>query len=104
MYYLKILVILVLFLLSENVHPTLCQTKDIDYYFYHPRSYGSDYIFNPLTNILSLSFGITNLLNQDNSLDVIDFSAGFQEVNSQLANPLNNIEKYGWEKFLKQEV
>ena len=94
----------IVFLLILFAPPTLCQVNEVDRYYYRKCSYGSEFIYNPLSNILAGGFGVTNLLNHTNSLDGINFRAGYNEVNNQLANPFSIVKKYGSKNFIKHEV
>ena len=42
--------------------------------------------------------------NRSNDLSTIDFENGFDNVTSNLLNPIDTIEQYGWRNFLSHEV
>lgn len=78
--------------------------NDSSYYFYHGRSYGSEETFNPLTTILNGGFGILQISSRSNRISDIDFSTGLRNVTYNLSHPFSAIEKFGWNRFLSQEV
>lgn len=90
----------VLFLFSH--HPGLASEEP--YYFYHPVPYGSEALFNPLTTIVNGGFGILQISNRSNKLSDVHFANGLKNVSYNLLHPLKAIERFGWKKFLFQEV
>ncbi len=80
------------------------QPEDTTFYFYHGKSYGSEAIFNPLTVIINGGFGIVQISNRSNSLRTINFKNGFKNVTYNLSHSQNTISKFGWKKFLLQEI
>lgn len=99
--------IVLLFLLSFFVAR---QTQAKKYYFYHPEiHYGSEYVSNPLTLILNGSYDVLRNGGHSNngesvSVFELDYRQGFRNVWRNITSPAYNISRYGWNRFLKQEV
>jgi hypothetical protein len=74
------------------------------YYFYRPRSYGSDAMVHPLRLIANGGFGITQFDNRANELGDIDYATGLENVWDNLADPIAAIEEEGWGDFIEREI
>lgn len=94
------LVILLLFLPAGKG-----QSQEKHYYFYHPEiTIGSEVMFNPLSVILNGGYDVLRNGNHSKDITAQYYKIGAQNVLKRVFNPLDNIEKYGWRKFLTSEV
>lgn len=98
-------IVLLIFLISINLY---AQKKK--YYFYHPeQNYGSELNFNPTTVILNGSFDVLRNGGHENNNETInifklDYEQGIKNVWDNISHPFYHINKYGWNRFLTQEV
>ena len=79
--------------------------QDQKYYFYRPdNNFGSDLVFNPISQILNGGFDIFR--NGGHSKDISNqpYSQGAKNVINNIFNPLDSIKKFGWKSFITTEV
>lgn len=74
------------------------------FYYYHGRDYGSEAIYNPVIIIMNGGFGILQISNRSNRIADINFANGWKNVTYNLSHPFNTINRFGWDKFWRQEV
>ena len=89
-------------LLTSVVYP---QEKDKEYYYYQPElDYGTELSFNPATVVLNGTFDI--LRNGAHSKNILEqqYINGIKNVWLNISHPIKNIEQYGWNNFISQEV
>jgi hypothetical protein len=73
-------------------------------YFYKNRNYGSEALFNPLTEILNSSFDIIQLDGHSRKLFELPYGKGFTNIARNLRDPFGPISRYGWGNFLADQV
>ncbi len=73
-------------------------------YFYHGRDFGSEANYNPLSVIINGGFDVLQASTHSRNLSTVDFGTGFTNVWDNITNPIPQIDKYGWSRFLGQEV
>jgi hypothetical protein len=76
-----------------------------NYYFYYPEiDYGSEVYFNPLSLILNGGYDV--LRNGRHTKDITDeyYAQGARNVWKNITHPIDNIEKFGWRRFLTSEI
>lgn len=91
-------VLLYFFLLS-----TVSPAQD-RYYFYTGKNYGSESLINPGSLIINTGFDILQSATHSRKLSTIKFGIGARNVYNNLADPFTQINKFGWGKFIGQEV
>ncbi len=92
--------VLLVTLVIVNLH-----SQNNNYYFYHPEyQYGSELYFNPLSLVMNGGYDILRNGGHDKNIFNQEYEAGFKGVLNSISNPIENIEKYGWNRFLSQEV
>jgi hypothetical protein len=74
------------------------------YYFYFGRDYGSESMFNPVASIINGGFDILQSESHSRVLSTIKFGIGAKNVWENLRDPLPQISKFGWDRFISQEV
>ncbi len=72
-------------------------------YFYTGKPYGSEALFNPISLFINGSFDVTQLQSVSNRIGDQDYAKTFRVVMRSLGHPFENIEHYGWNKFLRTE-
>ena len=84
-------------------HPLLAQ--ETKYYFYNPKiDYGSDGFYSPLSMMINGSYDIFR--NGAHSKDVFNqpYMIGMKNVWRNISSPLYNINRYGWDRFTREEI
>jgi len=81
-----------------------CAAADGGVLFYKDYDYGSQANYNPLSVIVSATFDIVQISNRDNNLNRQMIGKGFQNVFRNIASPGSNINRYGWRKFIGDEI
>jgi hypothetical protein len=74
------------------------------YYFFHPASYGSDATFNPISLIANGGFDELQMYGCSSNLGEINWKGSGTNVWRNIIAPLPQINRYGWKKFIKQEI
>ncbi len=74
------------------------------YYFYQGKSFGSESLINPGSLLVNAGFDILQSGTHSRDLSVISFAAGSRNVLKNLADPFTQINKFGWNRFIGQEV
>ncbi len=72
--------------------------------FYHGRTYGSEALYNPATLIINGGFDILQSATHSRDLSTIKFGTGAHNLWENLKDPFTQIDKYGWSRFLGNEV
>lgn len=73
-------------------------------YFYHARPYGSESLINPGSLFINAGFDILQSATHSRDLSTIKLGTGARNVLDNLADPFTQIEKFGWGRFIGQEV
>jgi len=74
------------------------------FYFYKGRSYGSESLINPGSLFINAGFDILQSATHSRKLSTINFAVGARNVAENLSDPFTQINKFGWERFIGQEV
>ncbi len=74
------------------------------YYFYHGKDYGSESLVNPGSLIINSGLDILQSATHSRQLSTINFRTGVRNVFDNLKDPFTQINKFGWNKFIGQEV
>jgi len=76
-----------------------------NYYFYRPDiNYGSEVYFSPFSMVLNGSYDILRNGGHDKNIFKIEYKAGFDGILTNILHPIKNIEHYGWERFISQQI
>ncbi|HLP17715.1 MAG TPA: hypothetical protein VK470_15740 [Bacteroidota bacterium] len=73
-------------------------------YFYHGRTYGSEALYTPASLIINGGFDILQSASHSRELSTIKFGTGAKNVWNNLKDPFTQINKYGWGRFIGNEV
>jgi hypothetical protein len=73
-------------------------------YFYHGREYGSEAIYNPLSLVINGGFDVLQASAHSRALSTLSMNIGAKNVWENISNPFPQINKFGWNRFLGQEV
>lgn len=73
-------------------------------YFYKGRNFGSEALYNPIEVILNGSFDIIQLDGHDRNIFDFPYSSSINNVLHNLGDPFPVIKRYGWGKFLENEI
>lgn len=74
------------------------------YYFYKGKQFGSESLINPGSLIVNAGFDILQSATHSRQLSTIKFGIGARNVYENLSDPFTQINKFGWDKFIGQEV
>ncbi|MCK9408351.1 MAG: hypothetical protein M0R68_04375 [Bacteroidetes bacterium] len=74
------------------------------YYFYTGKLYGSESLINPGSLLVNAGFDILQSVPHSRKLSTIKFGIGVRNVYNNLSDPFTQIDKFGWKKFIGQEV
>lgn len=74
------------------------------YYFYHGKNYGSESLINPGSLIINSGLDILQSATHSRQLSTIKFGIGARNVWKNLADPFSQIDKFGWSRFIGQEI
>jgi len=74
------------------------------YYFYTGKNYGSESLINPGSLMINAGFDILQSATHSRKLSTIRFGTGARNVYNNLSDPFTQINKFGWSKFIGQEV
>ncbi len=83
-------------------HPAVGQESR--FYFFHPYPYGSESVYNPATLILNGGGDILQTYQSPNRIDELPWELGSASVWRSITSPTYEINRYGWGRFLSQEV
>jgi hypothetical protein len=92
---------IVLIFFCSSIKVSAQETK---YYFFHPVSYGSDAIFNPISLIANGGFDELQSYWRSSSLSDIPWKIGAKNVWYNINAPFPQINKFGWNDFIFSEV
>jgi hypothetical protein len=73
-------------------------------YFYRGLTYGSESLYNPASLIINGGFDILQSATHSRNLSTIKFGTGAKNLWNNLKDPFTQINKYGWHRFLGNEV
>ena len=73
-------------------------------YFYNGKDFGSEAMFNPLSSIINSGFDILQSATHSRNLSTIKFGTGAKNLWENLKDPIPQINKFGWERFISQEI
>ena len=73
-------------------------------YFYRGRTYGSELSFRPGTAILHSGYFNFQIDNRGDDPFALPYGAGLENVARNLADPIEAINRFGWERFLTTEI
>jgi hypothetical protein len=82
---------------------SLC-AQEKRYYFFRPVSFGSDAMFNPVSLIANGGFDELQMYGCSNTLSDINWKRSAANVWFNITAPLPQINRYGWKKFVDQEI
>jgi hypothetical protein len=83
---------------------TSVEAQDKKYYFYHSLPYGSESTFNPISLIVNGGFDELQAYEYSHSLSQIPWKNGGRNVWLNITAPLPQINKYGWNRFIENEI
>jgi hypothetical protein len=66
--------------------------------------YGSQAAFNPFFVLVNGAYDMLQTGVAGNRIATLNYAAGFRNVNRNLAHPLENIRRYGWGEFARNEL
>ncbi len=66
--------------------------------------YGSQAAFNPFFVLFNGAYDMLQTGVAGNRIAALHYAAGFRNVNRNLAHPLENIRRYGWGEFVRNEL
>lgn len=75
-----------------------------EYLFYHSRTYGSESLYNPASLIINGGLDILQSATHSRDLSTIRFGTGAKNLWENLKDPFTQINKYGWKRFIGNEV
>ena len=81
---------------------TLCNAQEN--FFYKNRTFGSEALFNPISEILNSSFDILQLDGHNRNILDLPYNKGFTNVLRNMRDPFGPISRYGWGNFLADQV
>lgn len=73
-------------------------------YFYTGKDYGSQALYNPFNLILNGSYDIIQMEGANRKIFRFPYQAGSRNVLKNLGSPFGPIVRYGWWKFLRNEI
>ncbi len=73
-------------------------------YYYHGRTFGSEALYNPASLIINGGFDILQSATHSRDLGTIQFGIGAKNLWRNLRDPFTQINKYGWKRFIGNEV
>lgn len=75
------------------------------YFFFHPFPYGSDALFNPISLLANGGFDSFQILNdRQPTWNEMSWNRAGTNVWRSITSPLPIINRFGWNRFLRQEV
>lgn len=90
-----------LFLTAVLWHPLVSQER---YFFYTGKPYGSESLINPGSLLINAGLDILQAAPHSRKFSTIKFGAGARNVFNNLSDPFTQINKFGWSRFIGQEV
>ena len=73
-------------------------------YFYSGKTYGSEAMYNPLSVIINGGYDVLQASTHTGSIATLPYRSSFNNVWRNISNPFPQIEKFGWSRFINQEV
>jgi hypothetical protein len=74
------------------------------YYFYTGKDFGSESTINPGSLLINGGYDILQSATHSRVISTINFRAGATNVWNNLKDPVTQIEKYGWGRFIGHEI
>jgi hypothetical protein len=94
--------VIFLFLLAVSSYALHAQEKQ--YYFFHPYTYGSDALYNPVSLLADGGFDSYQILDRQPAWNNIEWNIAATNVWRSLISPLPVISAFGWKRFIRQEI
>jgi hypothetical protein len=95
----KVIVLSLFFLVFSFSH-----AQEKKYYFYHSLPYGSEAVFNPISLLANGGLDELQAYEYSHSLSQIPWKNGGRNVWLNITNPFPQIERYGWSRFIGNEI
>ncbi len=84
--------------------PLCLGAQAVKYYYFHPEiNYGTDYYFNPANMMINGAFDIVRTGSHTKNIWAIDFQNGFNSLKKNVGSPIDAIDRYGWDNFIRRE-
>ena len=83
---------------------TSLHAQEKEYYFFHPYTYGSDGLFNPISLIEIGGFDSYQIIDREPTWQNTDWNIAAANVWRSLISPLPVISAFGWKRFMQQEI
>jgi hypothetical protein len=81
------------------------QSQTKEYYFFHPFEYGSDALFNPVSLLANGGFDSFQILDDRSpTWSNVYWDHAATNIWRNVLSPLPVINRFGWNRFLRQEV
>jgi hypothetical protein len=97
--------IIFIFLSAFLVFGSTCSlAQEKHYYFFHPYTYGSDALYNPVSLLASGGFDSFQILERQPTWNNVYWDVAATNVWRSITSPLPIISDFGWNRFLRQEV
>ncbi len=74
------------------------------YYYHNPVEYGSDAMFNPINVMLNGGLDVLQSYTSSTRFDAVNWNLQAKSIWQSVSAPGYWINRYGWKRFLKQEV
>ena len=84
--------------------PDFLPGQQASHYFYHGYSYGSESTFNPVSVFLNGSFDELQIYGQTGAFRDVPWDKGGTNVWRNIVAPFPQVQRYGWERFVRQEI
>lgn len=78
--------------------------QEMKHYFYHSLPYGSESTFNPVSLLVNGGFDELQVYEYSHSLSQIPWKNGARNVWLNIKAPFPQINKYGWNRFIGNEI
>lgn len=78
--------------------------QEMKHYFYRSLPYGSEAAFNPISLLVNGGFDELQVYEFSHSVSQIPWKIGSRNVWKNIFAPFSQINKYGWDRFLRYEV
>jgi hypothetical protein len=80
------------------------RTAGAEAFFYHHLTYGSESLIHPVSIVLIGGYSIFQVGDRDRNPLEVEYRIGWKNVIRNVADPIGNVGKFGWEKFIRTEV
>jgi hypothetical protein len=86
------------------IFPILVQAQEKKYLYYKHLDYGSEAMFNPISVLMNGGLDVLQSYNKSTRAGEINWDIGATSIWQSIKSPAYWINRYGWNKFLNQEV